>query len=314
MGLAATEPREIQLIQKSRRSAEHRYAWRLEEWEFQAKVRAGLSVRLLGELALEGEGVLEGATERVDGGARTKGIDAAVAALRALEEWGADVDADRIAAFETKGSQEGPDRGESAALRADLWGYVAPGKPSMAAELAWRDLSPFHEGSSLYAGMFVAATASAAFVADDALEALFVGLGELPDESRLSREIQAALKVHRTSSGWSEAKERLREEAPSSLEDRASSALAHSVLALLFGRGNPFDSWRLLAEAGLAGAALYGAIGSIIGVRLGGDREVPDWLQGVPERLLPRVAGLGELTLDALAARIVAAAKRLPRR
>src|SRR5690606_39468271 len=61
----------------------------------------------------------------------------------------------------------------------------------------------------LYAGMFAAACVSVPFVADDLLEAVYVGLGEVPDESRLSRAVSAALKVHRTSGGWIEAKEQI---------------------------------------------------------------------------------------------------------
>src|SRR5690606_10257758 len=104
----------------------------------------------------------------------------------------------------------------------------------------------------LYAGMFAAACVSVAFVADDLLEAVYVGLGEVPDESRLSRAVSAALKVHRTSGGWIEAKERLGLEAETSNWDYPSIALAHGVIALLTGGKQSERAWELLGETGYA--------------------------------------------------------------
>lgn len=306
--MTATEPREIRAIQQSRRSAEHRYAWRLGDREFAEKVRAGLGLRLLGELATEVEGMESGEGGGVPGGVRSAGVDAALIALSALEEWGAGVDAASIASIGVN------DPASDAIRRADFWGYVAPGKPSMAAEFAWRDLSPYHERSSLYAGMFVAATVSAAFVADDVLEAVYVGIGEVPDQSRFIEAIYRALRVHRTSAGWLEAVERLRSEAPGSPEDRPELMLSHGVLALLFGDGNPLRSWQLLADTEIAEAALNGAIGSILGVHGGVDGNSPTLLKRVPVRLEPQVARSKELTFDELVERTVAVANRLPRR
>ncbi len=56
---------------------------------------------------------------------------------------------------------------DGAMARAFLWGYLAPGDPGFAAELAWRDARVSHAGSGVYGAMFAAAAASAAFVCDD---------------------------------------------------------------------------------------------------------------------------------------------------
>ena len=52
-----------------------------------------------------------------------------------------------------------------AQIRADVYGWVTPGRPGRAARLAWTDARLTHHRSGLYGAMFVAAAASAAVVA-----------------------------------------------------------------------------------------------------------------------------------------------------
>ena len=77
--------------------------------------------------------------------------------------------------------------------RADTWGYVAPGWPEKAAELAYRDASINHRRNGVYGTMFMAATISAAFVVNDPIEAVRIGLTEIPKDCLLSEAIRWAL-------------------------------------------------------------------------------------------------------------------------
>ena len=51
-----------------------------------------------------------------------------------------------------------------AQIRADAYGYACPGRPRLAATLAWRDAGWTHRGTGVYAAMFTAAATSAAVV------------------------------------------------------------------------------------------------------------------------------------------------------
>ena len=80
-------------------------------------------------------------------------------------------------------------------IRADPWGYMAPGLPEVAAEMAWRDGYLSHRRNGIYGEMFFAAAIAAAFAVDDPVEALHIGLTEIPRHCALAREVKWALKV-----------------------------------------------------------------------------------------------------------------------
>jgi ADP-ribosylglycohydrolase len=80
-----------------------------------------------------------------------------------------------------------------AQIRADLFGWVCPGRPRDAARLAWRDARLSHTRNGVYGAMFVAAVNAAALVVDDVRTVLVQGLGVVPPTSRLARAIRVGV-------------------------------------------------------------------------------------------------------------------------
>jgi ADP-ribosylglycohydrolase len=80
-------------------------------------------------------------------------------------------------------------------IRADPWGYLAPGWPERAAEMAYRDAYLSHRRTGIYGEMYFAAAIAAAFAVDDPVEALRIGLTEIPAQCRLAREVRWALRA-----------------------------------------------------------------------------------------------------------------------
>ena len=72
-----------------------------------------------------------------------------------------------------------------AQIRADVWGWVAPGNPELAAELAFRDASLSHTKNGIYGEMFFAALLAAAFVEKDLHKLIEIALTEIPANCRL---------------------------------------------------------------------------------------------------------------------------------
>jgi ADP-ribosylglycohydrolase len=80
-------------------------------------------------------------------------------------------------------------------IRADPWGYLAPGWPEKAAEMAFRDTYLSHRRQGIYGAMFFAATISAAFVVSDPIEAIKIGLTEIPRDCSLANAIHWSLNL-----------------------------------------------------------------------------------------------------------------------
>lgn len=77
--------------------------------------------------------------------------------------------------------------------RADSYGYVCAGWPEKAAELAYRDAFTNHRRNGVYGSMFMAAVIAAAFVVDDPMEAVQIGLSEIPENCLFAEGVRWAL-------------------------------------------------------------------------------------------------------------------------
>lgn len=80
-----------------------------------------------------------------------------------------------------------------AQIRADSYGYAAPGDPALAAELAWRDARISHVKNGIYGAMFAAAMIAASFATDHVRNIIEAGLAEIPSTSRLYAELRQVI-------------------------------------------------------------------------------------------------------------------------
>jgi hypothetical protein len=96
-----------------------------------------------------------------------------------------------------------------ALIRADPYGYACPGRPALAAELAWRDAGMTHRRTGVYGAMFVAALIACLLVMDDRMAAAHAALRYVPQRSRFRKIAADCLRFVETSGDWLEAYERI---------------------------------------------------------------------------------------------------------
>lgn len=176
-----------------------------------------------------------------------------------------------------------------AQIRADAYGYAAPGQPQLAAEFAWRDARVSHVKNGLYGEMFVAAMIAAAFTLDDPLHIVEAGLAEIPQTSRLHAGMLKALAICRT---YDYDPDRFEEVLEDIYEAFGHYDPVHTinnaalvVTALLLG-GHDFEKAITIAVMGGWDTDCNGATaGSIVGAMLGARRLPERWIQPLHDTL-----------------------------
>jgi ADP-ribosylglycohydrolase len=96
-------------------------------------------------------------------------------------------------------------------IRADPWGYLAAGWPEKAAAMAYQDAYLSHRRQGIYGEMYFAAAIAAAFSVDHPMEALEIGLSEIPEECSLAKAIHWALKLAPDIHNYRQAREAMKE-------------------------------------------------------------------------------------------------------
>ncbi len=80
-------------------------------------------------------------------------------------------------------------------IRSDPWGYLAPGWPERAAAMAYQDAYISHRRNGIYGEMYFSGVIAAAFAVNDPVEALHIGLTEIPKDCAMARGVRWALGV-----------------------------------------------------------------------------------------------------------------------
>jgi len=196
-----------------------------------------------------------------------------------------------------------------AQIRADVFGYVCPGRPEKAAELAFRDASLDTLRNGIYGEMAIAAMIATAFVETDPRKVIEAGLQEIPQSCRYAEAIRRCLDWHAEIPDWEQAAETALAEIKLNIAMNA----ALSFLGLLYGNGD-FEKTICLAVMGGMDTDCNGATaGSIAGVMLGADRIPPKWTSPLNDTIQSFIAGVGKGSIENFAARTTRAAKEVLR-
>ena len=197
-----------------------------------------------------------------------------------------------------------------AQIRADAFGYVSPGMPEQAAELAYRDAWLSHRKNGIYGAMFVAAMIAAAYVQNDIRRIIGTGLSEIPRKSRLAEAVEDIVAAWDKYRDWEQVADRIDERYGNLQGCHTITNAAVVVLGLLAGEDDFTEGLAASIMPGYDTDCNGATVGSILGVRLGAEKLPPHWTGPLNDTVRSALFSLHEARISELACRTVALVER----
>jgi ADP-ribosylglycohydrolase len=160
-------------------------------------------------------------------------------------------------------------------IRSDPWAYLAPAYPEKAAEMAYRDAYISHRRNGIYGEMFFSAAQSAAFAVDHPVEALKLGLTEIPRGCSLYKDIEWALNTGKDIKNYKQAREAVNDYFKGMSGVHTNNNACLTIFGLMIGGT---DMTKVISETvamGLDNDCTAATAGSIVGAIVG--------KKGIPE-------------------------------
>ncbi len=188
-----------------------------------------------------------------------------------------------------------------AQIRADYFGYINPGNPELAAEMAWRDASISHVKNGIYGEMFVAAMLAAAAETDNIEDIIRAGLAEIPATSRLYAEVGEIILMYHSGAE----KDDVIKHIHGKYDEFFGHGWCHTnsnamvvATALLYGKGDYEKSICMAVQAGFDTDCNGATVGSILGMALG-EQKIPEiWKSQIHDTLYTTIFEKGKLKIS----------------
>ena len=188
-----------------------------------------------------------------------------------------------------------------AQIRADFFGYVAPGDPKRAAEYAFRDAYISHIKNGIYGEMWVAAMTAAAAVCDCMIKIIEAGLAVIPVKCRLAEDIKEVLDWYAGGVAAADAIERIHKK----YDEHNAHDWCHTcsnamivALGLLYGEKDFGRSICLAVEAAFDTDCNGATVGSIVGMLLGSGGIGKEW--AFTDKLMTSIDGYNLVNISDL--------------
>ena len=192
-----------------------------------------------------------------------------------------------------------------AQIRADLYGWVCPGRPALAANLARRDAALSHRNEGIHSAAFVAALGAAIPATSNLQTAIDVSLEQIPCDSAAA----GAVTFGRELSGAKDAVDQLHDKYQDLSPVHTINNLALVVWALCSAADDFSVAIGNAVSAGWDTDCNGATVGGLFGLR---GVPIPEhWTRPWAGRIGLSLAGFQELQLDELVTRTVAVAEKI---
>ncbi len=187
-------------------------------------------------------------------------------------------------------------------IRSEIWGYVFPGRPDVAAHYAWLDGTLDHTEQSVGAEQMFSAMASMAFQESDVRKLIDTYIHYLPSNTAIERVVRIAIDAFDEGLTLFESRQRLYalNGIPEACDSRINVPI--TILALLYGRGDFEESLLAALHCGYDVDCTMATVGALIGQILGASAIPMSFREPVGDKLVMGIAyHRDEMTISGLA-------------
>lgn len=188
-----------------------------------------------------------------------------------------------------------------AQIRGDYFGYINPGAPEKAAEMAFRDACVSHIKNGIYGEMLVAAMLSVAACTSDIKQVISGGLSQIPHTSRLYEAVSGILSDFENGVAKTECFKKIH----SRYNEFDGHDWCHTVSnaeivvsSLLYGNGDFGKSVCMAVEAGFDTDCNGATVGSVLGMMNGIDSINDVWTKPINDTLHTSIFGVGTVKIS----------------
>lgn len=190
-----------------------------------------------------------------------------------------------------------------ALIRTDVYGWVNPGNPKLAAQMALRDAWLSHRRNGLYGASMSAAMCAVAMVSKDIDEVIDAGFAVLPPDSEILKACEFAREQGNSDLEYEKALDNLYDYVDGMHWVHTINNAASGVMALSRSRGDFSDAITLTVMGGWDTDSIGATVGSICGAMTGASGIDPKWSKPIDDRLASSIPGCNQLRLSELAMR-----------
>ena len=195
-------------------------------------------------------------------------------------------------------------------IRSDPWGYAAPGLPEAAAEMAWHDAYISHRQEGIYGEMYFSAVIAAAFTVNDPVEALQIGLTEIPAECALAKAVKWALDIAPSITNWKDARTAVDKQFPEMSRVHTVNNACLTVFGITIGK---LDITRVIGETvamGMDNDCTAATAGSIVGAVIGRKNIPAHWYRNFNDTAYSYLNGYDRFGINDMLDRFTAQARK----
>lgn len=190
-----------------------------------------------------------------------------------------------------------------AGIRGDYFGYINPGEPEKAAEMAFRDARLSHVKNGIYGEMLVSAMLSIAAVNDSIEDIILGGLSQIPHTSRLYEAVMKVYELYKNGASFDDVFNFVH----SLWDEHTGHGWCHMIsnamvvtAALLYGEGDFGKSVCLAVSMAFDTDCNGATVGSILGMKDGIDCIDGYWTKPLNSKINTSIFGVGTVNIEDL--------------